>query len=151
MLKRVKLGSLKPNPYRHFGTYEIQQDKIDALLESIESSGFWGETVIARPAGKGYELAFGHHRWQAAIEHFGEGKMVEISVRDLDNDAMLKMMARENNEVFDAKAQQDIELVKSTLEAYMADTGDPALEAYRQRENQEEIARFMQEQRKRSN
>lgn len=120
MLKRVKLSSIKPNPYRHFGTYDIQEDKIDTLLESIESSGFWGETVIARPANPGYELAFGHHRWQAALEYFGEGAMVEISVRDLDNDEMLKMMARENNEIFDANAEQDIELVKAAIEAHVA-------------------------------
>jgi len=135
MLKTVKLSELKPNPYRHFGTYEIQEDKIDSLLESITASGFWGETVIARKASTGYELAFGHHRWQAAKEFHkshrrSQAKLeaagispdgeVQISIRKLDNDDMLKMMARENDEVYDSTAQQDIELVKASLEGIVA-------------------------------
>ena len=122
MLKRLKLSSLHPNPYRHFATYEIQKEKIATLVESINAAGFWGETVIARPAmkGGGYELAFGHHRWKAAQEVLGEDAMVELSVRELDNDSMLKMMARENNEIYDANAAQDIELVKAAIEAHAA-------------------------------
>jgi N-sulfoglucosamine sulfohydrolase len=55
------------------------------------------------------------------------------------------------NLIEDPRFSDEIEVFRKRLEAYLTETGDPALEAYHQRENQEEIARFMQEQRKRSN
>ena len=59
---------------------------------------------------------------------------------DSDPDAM-------ENLIQDPRFSDEIEVFRKRLEAYMAETGDPALEAYRHRENQDEIARFMQEQR----
>jgi len=62
---------------------------------------------------------------------------------DSDPDAL-------ENLIQDPRYSDEIEVMRKRLEAYMAETGDPALEAYRHRENQDEIARFMQEQRKKS-
>jgi N-sulfoglucosamine sulfohydrolase len=55
------------------------------------------------------------------------------------------------NLIEDPRFSDEIELFRKKLETYMAEAGDPALDAFRRRENPEEIARFMQEQRKRSN
>lgn len=152
MLKTVKLGEIKPNHYRHFETYSIQPAKIAALIESIKASGFWGETVIARPAkGGGYELAFGHHRIYAFAQAnkakpFDEKSDIEvtISVRQLDNDIMLKMMARENNEAYAASALQDIEMVKAAIEAHTS--GEITLPAPKKasKERRLEVERFLQ-------
>ncbi len=54
------------------------------------------------------------------------------------------------NLIDNPRFSDEIETFRRKLEAYMAKAGDPALEAYRHRENQDEIARFMQEQRKKS-
>ena len=54
------------------------------------------------------------------------------------------------NLIQDPRFSDEIEVFRKRLEARMAETGDPALEAYRHRESQDEIARFMQEQRKKS-
>ncbi len=62
---------------------------------------------------------------------------------DSDPDAL-------ENLIQNPRFSDEIEVFRKRLETYMAKTGDPALEAYRHRENQDEIARFMQKQRKKS-
>jgi N-sulfoglucosamine sulfohydrolase len=54
------------------------------------------------------------------------------------------------NLIQDPRFTDEIEVFRKRLETYMAETDDPALEAFRHRENPDEIARFMQEQRKKS-
>ena len=54
------------------------------------------------------------------------------------------------NLIDDPRFSVEIEVFRKRLEAYMVEAGDPALEAYRHRANQAEIARFMQEQRRKS-
>lgn len=54
------------------------------------------------------------------------------------------------NLIQDPRYSDEIEAFRKRLEAYMAESGDPALEAFRNRENPDEIARFMQAQRKKS-
>jgi hypothetical protein len=55
-----------------------------------------------------------------------------------------------DNLIQNPRFSDEIEVFRKRLEACMAETGDPALEAFRHRENPDEIARFMQEQRKKS-
>jgi N-sulfoglucosamine sulfohydrolase len=54
------------------------------------------------------------------------------------------------NLIHDPQFSDEIEVFRKRLEAYMVKTGDPALEAYRNRGNPGRIARFMKEQRKKS-
>ncbi len=115
MLKTVSVANLKPNPFRRLEEYPIIREKIDALKESISSTGFWG-TIVGRPNGNGVEIAFGHHRLQALKESGVE--RVEIIVRDLSNEQMLKMMARENLEEWGTSAWVELETIRSTIEAY---------------------------------
>lgn len=119
MLKRVKLSSLQPNPWRHFETYKIVKDKVETLKESISATGFWEGQIMARPVKGGYQIAWGHHRWVAAKEALGEGAYIGIVVTELSDDDMLRRMARENSEIYDANAAMDIELVKATIEGYV--------------------------------
>jgi N-sulfoglucosamine sulfohydrolase len=54
------------------------------------------------------------------------------------------------NLIQDSQYTDEIEALRQRLETCMAEAADPALEAFRHRENPDEIARFMQEQRKKS-
>lgn len=93
----IKLSDIDPNPMRQLDVYPFSETKIDTLRRSIRSVGFW-EGVIARPAGQRFQLAFGHHRIQAA--RLEQLTSVPIVVRDLDDRDMLRFMGRENLEDF---------------------------------------------------
>lgn len=115
MLKTVSVSSLTANPFRELDDYPIDRDKIDALKESIESTGFWG-TIVARKKGSKYEIAFGHHR-MTALQELGT-KRCEVIVRDLSNEDMVQMMARENLEEWGTSAYIEAQTVESTIRAY---------------------------------
>lgn len=117
MLKSVPVKSLKPNPFRRLDEYPIIRSKIDALIESFETTGYWGN-VMARQVGGVYEIAYGHHRLEAIREYFGKPKSVEIIVRKLTNEQMLQIMARENMEEWGTNAWIEIETIRATIEAY---------------------------------
>lgn len=115
MLKTISVSSLVANPFRELDDYPIDRDKVDALKESIEATGFWG-TIVARKKGNKYEIAFGHHR-MIALQEMGI-KRCEIIVRDLSNEDMVQMMARENLEEWGTSAYIEAQTVESTIRAY---------------------------------
>jgi hypothetical protein len=63
-----------------------------------------------------FQIAFGHHRLVALRERNVE--TVEIIVRDLSNEDMLRMMALENLEDYGASAWVELETIRTTIEAY---------------------------------
>jgi len=92
----VRLVDLKPNPFKK----EIQDGKLDLekvarLEESIGLSGFW-DGLVARKRGSFYEVAFGHHRLQAAINKLGEDYKTAIQINDYSDEQMVIMLANEN-------------------------------------------------------
>src|SRR5262245_22464302 len=91
----VPIDILQSNPYRNLSSYPWVENKIDSLMRSIMDVGLW-EGVIVRRAAKAFQLAFGHHRIEAA-KRLGL-KEVSVIVRDLDDEMMIKMMGRENGE-----------------------------------------------------
>ena len=95
----VSITSITPSPFRLLGEYPYITRKIEALKRSIEDVGLW-EGVIARRKGKQYELAFGHHRIEAARQ--AGLKKVPLVVRELDDEQMLQFMGRENLEDYNA-------------------------------------------------
>lgn len=115
MLKTVPIADLKPNPYRRLDEYEIIREKVETLKRSIEATGFWG-TIVARPVDNEFQIAFGHHRLVALQE--GSETNVDVIVRDLSNEQMIKMMANENLEEWGHSALVEIETIETTLEAY---------------------------------
>lgn len=92
-LRSVRLSQIDPNPFRDIESYPFDEAKIERLVESINSTGFW-PSVIVRPKGNRFECAFGHHRLDAA-ERAGV-TTAYVVVQDLSDDAMLKMMVDEN-------------------------------------------------------
>ena len=62
----IALSLIDPNPFRDFDLHPIDEAHVERLRASIERLGFW-VGVVARPAvGGRCELAFGHHRIEAA-------------------------------------------------------------------------------------
>ena len=101
VLKTVGMELIHANPYRLINTYPYIEPKLDSLVRSINDVGFW-EGVIARPNpdGKGYQIAFGHHRIEAA-KRAGLNR-APIIVRDLTDEQMIQFMGRENGEDYKA-------------------------------------------------
>ena len=116
-MKTVPIKDIKPNPFRHMERYPIQQDKVEALRESIRATGFWGN-VVARIQDGEVQLAYGHHRLAALKEEYGDDHEVELIVRHLDDESMLKMMGRENMAEWASGASIEHETVRAVVLAY---------------------------------
>lgn len=98
-IETVSIDAVNPNPHRHLDTYPFVERKVEALMRSIADVGLW-EGVIARKDGNSYQIAFGHHRVEAARR--AGLKSIPLVVRDLDDAEMLKFMGRENGEDYNA-------------------------------------------------
>src|SRR5262245_1953976 len=116
-IQHVAVRDLVANRYRKIDSYRISDDKIAALIQSYENSGFWDGSLQARPhptkTGK-YEIAFGHHRVEAARRHRLETMGIVVAKRS-DAD-MLRMMADENREEFKGDHLVAIETIAATIE-----------------------------------
>jgi hypothetical protein len=97
---RVKLKDIKPNPFRSFDIYAIDRERVKRLKASIKETDWW-DNVEARKKDGEVELAYGHHRIEAMKEIFGPEHEIEIPVKDLSNEQMIRRMSRENDPVFD--------------------------------------------------
>src|SRR5215471_779531 len=84
------------DPYRRLHAYPFIKSKLEALQHSIADVGLW-PSIMARPLKEklwDYELAFGHHRLEAARR---EGlKEIQLIAEDLNDREMLQYMGREN-------------------------------------------------------
>jgi len=98
-LSYVSLSSIEPNPFRDLKTHPYDKRKLEALERSIEHVGLW-EGLIGRPVGQGYQLAFGHHRLEAARK--SKLTTVPLIIRDLTDEEMIGFMGRENMEDFNS-------------------------------------------------
>ncbi len=88
-----------------------------ALRESLKTTGYWGN-IVARAVKGGAEIAYGHHRLVALKEEYGPGHKVDLLVRDLDDDSMLQIMARENMEEWGTSAAVEQETIRAVVEAF---------------------------------
>ena len=119
MQKLFSLGKIKPNPFRYMDRYPIQRDKVEALKQSFRRTGFW-ENLVAREVKGHAEIAYGHHRLVALQEEMGPRAKVPLIIKDLDDGAMLQMMARENMDEWRTSAVVEQETVRAVVEAYAA-------------------------------
>jgi ParB/RepB/Spo0J family partition protein len=98
-LSYVSLSAIEPNPFRDLGAHPYDKRKLEALERSIEHVGLW-EGLICRRAGQGYQLAFGHHRLEAARR--SKLTTAPLIIRDLTDEEMVGFMGRENMEDFNS-------------------------------------------------
>src|SRR5262252_1711227 len=114
---KYAVADIRPNPFRHIDRYPIRADKVTALRESLRSTGFW-DNVVARVRGGKPEIAYGHHRLAALKDEYGGREKVELIIRDLSDEQMLQIMARENMEEWGTSAMVEQETVRAVVEAY---------------------------------
>lgn len=116
-MPQFAVKDIRPNPFRYIDRYPIRREKIDALRGSLKTTGFWGN-VVARVRNGHPEIAYGHHRLVALREEYGPDEKVDLIIRDLSDDLMLQIMARENMEEWGTSAWVEQETVRAVVEAY---------------------------------
>jgi len=118
-IEMVPLSAILPNPYRKIESYKLSESKIETLIQSYANSEFWHGSIQARPCPKDlfkFEIAFGHHRLEAARR--ASIKFLGLVIAKRSNADMLRMMADENREEFRADALVGVETIRSVIEAY---------------------------------
>jgi len=109
-LRNVKLSLIDPNPFRDGSggnppatwksvaeVYGFDEAKLGELQDSFRRNGVWAGAHV-RPHGGRFQLAFGHHRFEAA-SRLGI-KEIPVVVAELSDDQMLQFMASENSEEY---------------------------------------------------
>jgi ParB-like chromosome segregation protein Spo0J len=93
----IQLKDLYPNPFKgHINGGKLNGGKIERLKESIQKDGFW-DNILCRKVNGNYELAYGHHRIEAAKQLLGKDYVVDIPCKNLSDEAMLRILGNENN------------------------------------------------------
>jgi ParB-like nuclease domain len=111
----IKLSDIIANPYRVFNLNPINEAKVEKLIESIEETGLWKIIVRRSPKIESkFELAFGHNRLEAAKR--AGLKEADFDVQDLTNEQMIKMLARDNDEVYNSSMLSIVETVAATVQ-----------------------------------
>jgi hypothetical protein len=94
MAKMVPLKLIKDNPWRDKTRNPINPETVEILAESMDTTQEFWEGVYGREVDGFVELAFGHHRLDAA--RVRELKEVPITIRKFTDGEMLVWMIREN-------------------------------------------------------
>jgi hypothetical protein len=108
-----RIGDIRPNPFRNIDRYPINRKKVDELKASIGRTAFWDNLVARIGADDKPEIGYGHHRMVALRELFPPDHEISLIVRDLDDAAMLHVMADENKDDWAAS----VEVLKETVRA----------------------------------
>jgi ParB-like chromosome segregation protein Spo0J len=114
------IKDIRPNPFRHTERYPIKAEKVEAL----RSTGYWGN-IEARLVNGHPEIAYGHHRLAALTAEYGPEKRVDLIVRDLSDEDMLKRMARENMEEYRSDFLCLLETWEAAVEFLPSTEGKP--------------------------
>lgn len=112
-LSEVNMAVVKANPYRRVAAYPIIKEKVEALKESIETTGWW-ENIVGRRVGKTIEVAYGHHRLEA-LKQLGYTDF-SMLIHEMDEDCMAQMMVRENDDVYSPNADTDREALDTIVQ-----------------------------------
>lgn len=96
-IAKIRLGDVRHNPFRRFEEFPLIEKKVTALQNSIQETGFW-DNVLGRVVEGGVEIAYGHHRIEAAKRVYGEDHEIGITIRELSDIEMLRVMGLENSE-----------------------------------------------------
>jgi hypothetical protein len=117
MAKMVALTRIKDSPWRDKVRNPINPNMVDILAESIGTTQEFWEGVYGREVGDMVELAFGHHRIDAAR---AQGlKEVPITLRKFTDGEMLVWMVRENTK---GELLVVLEAINAAVKAYGAGT-----------------------------
>lgn len=119
---KIQVKNLKPNPFRDIKNYPIDKNKVQSLINSINETGFW-DNIVARKVGGGFQIAYGHHRLLAVEKALGLDAIINIPIKNLNDETMIRIMAEENHDyystdvgVVDETIRQVYEFLKATYE-----------------------------------
>ena len=107
-------ASVDANPHRILGDYPCDEKKIDALRRSYDEVGMWPGGVVARKVGNRYQIAFGHHRVEAARRCQHENCRLDLQEQERRTN-MLGYMGRENMEDYNANFMVMLETWEAAL------------------------------------
>ena len=92
--KMVPLDKVRDNPWRDRVRNPIDSDRVEAIAVSIGKTKYWMGTYGREMPDETVQLAFGHHRYEAAKE---QGlKEIPIIIEAFTDGEMLVWMAQEN-------------------------------------------------------
>lgn len=114
---KFKISEVDANPFRHMERYPVREDKVWALRESIRSTSFW-DNIVAREVDGRAQIAYGHHRLEALRREYSPDHEIDLIVRELSDELMLKIMANENMQEWGSSATIEHETVRSVVQAY---------------------------------
>lgn len=90
----IDLSLVDYNPYRDLELDPIDSERVASLASSIGSDlGFWGGIAVRKVEGR-YQLAFGHHRFEA-LKFLGWPE-ADLNVAEFDDRQMVRAMHSEN-------------------------------------------------------
>jgi chemotaxis protein histidine kinase CheA len=113
---KYQLKDVRPNPFRRSEKYPILTAKVEELVESIETTGFW-ENIVGREVDGKLQIAYGHHRLEALKKVYPLTQEFDWRVRKLSDGTMVQMMARENSEAYKQNADVLLESIRATIQA----------------------------------
>src|SRR4029077_1459467 len=113
----IPIRDLLPNPFRNMKTYRINEEKVEELIASFKSTGFW-PNIVGRKKNGQVEIAYGHHRREAAKRLYGSTYKVEVIIQDLDDAKMIQMMASENGYFWKTDFIVEMENVQAVIKSY---------------------------------
>jgi ParB/RepB/Spo0J family partition protein len=92
----VLLSKINNNPWRDLNLYPLDDAQVDKLVASIGRHGFFGGVRARHKIDdpKRIEIACGHHRIAAAQK--AGLKSVDIEIRKMSDDEMIRLMISEN-------------------------------------------------------
>lgn len=108
---KVKLGQLSSNPFRDIKNYPIDKQKVEQLKKSIKQTDFW-DNILAREKDGKIEIAYGHHRLMALQELYDSDYEIDIPIKELDDETMIRIMANENMEYWNGNPEVIIETIR---------------------------------------
>jgi len=143
---KVKLKELKPNPFKKYiNGGVLNPQKIDLLKESIKQDGFW-DNVICRKNGNGYEIAYGHHRLEAAKQVLGGNHEIDIPVKELTDEMMVRILGNENcmqNEEYAIYQVDQVLLAKKWLEENRRNNIQSSKQSHKDEIGSRQISEFL--------
>jgi len=109
---RTRIGDIRANPFRNIDRYPIDREKVEKLKGSINRTEFW-DNIVGRIGPDGPEIGYGHHRLVALRDLYPPEHQIDLIVRDLDDEAMLHVMADENMQEWAASSAVIVETVRA--------------------------------------
>lgn len=147
---KVKVRNINPNPYRNIDHYPLNKEKIMALTNSIEKTGFW-DNLVGREINGEIQIAYGHHRVEALrlAEGFGYDFEFDLPIKDIDDGTMIQIMANENMQEWGHSigvVDETVKVAKEYLELAFSEkrkSESKGREDYKNKINAPELAEFL--------